>query len=370
MHTWKYVCFFGLSFLMLTASEYNKNFTPGADRFSIKEKAKVSCSPIVNNIPTALEEITINDNQKPAGEFRNGIYYINLEAREGYWYPDSKEGVPLKIKAFAEAGKPLQVPGPLIRVSAGTEIRLSIRNGIKGQLKLFGFTHRLYRPDNYKESAVINEGEIQEVSFNAGEPGTFFYTAKDRTDTLTPAAVATPFLNSQLYGAFIIDPVNEKINLKERIFMIGMCGINGSKDKILTKYVINGLSWPHTERLSYRMGEKVDWRVINASVLGHPMHLHGFPFITNSFVFPSAAKDSVIPVEKRKPIVTQNLIPMNRMRITWVPEKEGNWLFHCHLLDHTLPASFVEDEDRADHANMNTGTHARDGMGGLIMATG
>lgn len=367
MHTWKYICFFGLSLLILIGSEYHNNFTPEAVRFSIKKKEIVSCPPIASKIPTDLEEITINDNQKPAGEFRKGVYYINLEVREGYWYPDSKERVPLKIKAFAEAGKPLQVPGPLIRVPEGTEIRLSIRNDIKGPLKLFGFTHRLYRPDNYKESAVINEGKTQEVSFNAGEPGTFFYTAKDRADTLTPATVATPFLNSQLYGAFIIDPVNEKINLKERIFMIGMCGVNSSNNNILTKYVINGLSWPHTERLSYRVGEKVDWRVINASVLGHPMHLHGFPFITNSFVFPSAAKDSVIPVEKRKPIVTQNLIPMNRMRMTWVPEKEGNWLFHCHLLDHTLPASFIEDEDRTDHANMNTETHARDGMGGLIM---
>ncbi|HKO82905.1 MAG TPA: multicopper oxidase domain-containing protein [Chitinophagaceae bacterium] len=366
MHTWKYVCFFGLSFLMLTASEYNKNFTPGADRFSIKEKAIVSCSPIVNNIPTALEEITINDNQKPAGEFRNGIYYINLEAREGYWYPDSKDGAPFKIKAFAETGKPLQVPGPLIRVPAGTEIRISIRNGIKGPLNLFGFTTRLYRPDHYKESAIIQEGATKEISFNAGEAGTFLYTAKDIADTLTPAAVAAPFLNSQLYGAFIIDPANEKINRKERIFMISMCGIKDRND-IMTRYVINGLSWPHTERLSYKQGEKVDWRVINASVLGHPMHLHGFPFIINSFIFPSAAKDSVIPEEKRKPIVTQNLIPMNRMRITWVPEKEGNWLFHCHLLDHTLPASFFGDHDFEGHAGMNIQTHAQNGMGGLIM---
>ena len=132
MHMWKYTCFFCLSLLMLAAREYNKNLTPGAYRFSLKEKEIVSCLPIVNKIPTGLEEIVINDNRKPAGVFHKHIYYIKLEAREGYWYPDAKGGVPLKIKAFAEAGKPLQVPGPLIRVPAGTAIRISIRNGIKG----------------------------------------------------------------------------------------------------------------------------------------------------------------------------------------------------------------------------------------------
>ena len=102
MHTWKYICFFGLSLLIMMGREYHNNFTPGAVRFSIKEKEIVSCPPIENKIPTGLEEITINDNRKPAGEFRKGVYYINLEVREGYWYPDSKKGVPLKIKAFAE----------------------------------------------------------------------------------------------------------------------------------------------------------------------------------------------------------------------------------------------------------------------------
>jgi FtsP/CotA-like multicopper oxidase with cupredoxin domain len=355
---------FTFSFLLPEKGPFASVITKNTYRSNL-----ISCAPgpFQYLFDSSMEEITINDNQKPAGEFHKGIYYINLEVREGYWYPDSKDGAPLKIKAFAEAGKPLQVPGPLIRVPEGTEIRISIRNRIRGTLNLFGFTTRLYRPDNYKESAIIKEGETKEVSFNAGQPGTFLYTAKDMADTLTPASVATPFLNSQLYGAFIIDPTNEKINLKERIFIIGMCGVGSSDNDILTKYVINGLSWPHTERLSYRLGEKVDWRIINASVLGHPMHLHGFPFIINSFVFPSAAKDSVIPEEKRKPVVTQNLIPMNRMRMTWVPEKEGNWLFHCHLLDHTLPAVFFGDNDHLDHTSMNTQTHARDGMGGLIM---
>jgi len=314
-----------------------------------------------------LEEIQINNNRNPAGDLRNGTYHINLEVREGYWYPETKEGAPVRIKAFAEPGKPLQVPGPLIRVQEGIEIKISIRNNIKAPFALYGFTSRLYRQSDSKDSIIINEGEIKEISFNAGSAGTFLYTAKDMADTLTPANAATPFLNSQLYGAFIIDPANEKIDVKERIFMIGMCGVGSSNDKILTKYVINGLTWPYTERTSYKQGEKVNWRVINASVLGHPMHLHGFPFIVNSFVFGGVAKDSIIPEEKRKEVVTNFLTPLNRMRMTWVPEKDGNWLFHCHLLDHVLPASSYGNKENANHAGMDAEMHARNGMGGLVV---
>ena len=42
--------------------------------------------------------------------------------------------------------------------------------------------------------------------------------------------------------------------------------------------MVNGLGWPATERLTYRLGEPVRWRVLNLSSQPHPMHLHGFYF--------------------------------------------------------------------------------------------
>ena len=41
---------------------------------------------------------------------------------------------------------------------------------------------------------------------------------------------------------------------------------------------INGLSWPHTERIDLTQGDSVRWRVINMTEIDHPMHLHGFYF--------------------------------------------------------------------------------------------
>ena len=41
---------------------------------------------------------------------------------------------------------------------------------------------------------------------------------------------------------------------------------------------MNGKSWPFTERLDYEVGEPVHWKIVNASDLSHPMHLHGLHF--------------------------------------------------------------------------------------------
>jgi manganese oxidase len=108
----------------------------------------------------------------------------------------------------------------------------------------------------------------------------------------------------------------------------------------------------------------VHWRIINASVLIHPMHLHGFPFTVNSFG--TMGKDSIVPEEKERLVVTQFLTTIaNTMKMTWIPEKEGNWLFHCHLLDHVMPESFLRNSS-IDHSAMNLQTHAHAGMGGLM----
>ena len=46
--------------------------------------------------------------------------------------------------------------------------------------------------------------------------------------------------------------------------------------------MINGQSWPATERLTYQRGRRVRWRLINLSSQVHPMHLHGFYFVVDS----------------------------------------------------------------------------------------
>ena len=55
------------------------------------------------------------------GALRDGVLTIHLELGKGEWRPESEDGDVFAVYAFGEAGKPLQNPGPLIRVAEGTE---------------------------------------------------------------------------------------------------------------------------------------------------------------------------------------------------------------------------------------------------------
>ena len=312
-----------------------------------------------------LEEIQINDNRKQAGELRDGIYYIHLEIREGIWYPESKAAAPMKIKALAEEGKPLSVPGPLMRVTEGTEIRATITNKIKDlPQELYGFYTRPipFSTDNvFAGSVLIPPGETKEVRFNPGASGTYLYAMRD---TAAEKVIRLPFYQNQSYGALIVDGKDDKVDPAERIFIIGSAGLTDDV-KGVGNFVINGLSWPYTERLQYRQGETVKWRVINISRTHHSMHLHGFPFTVKSLG--RITGGSILAKTGESLVVTQTLPNVGAMRIEWTPEKIGNWLFHCHMLEHILPVTFLRNQEAMDHAAMNIKTHAANGMGGLIM---
>lgn len=122
-----------LLFLLFSLFIPGKNISNSAREKRTASSDIISCAPNPTrfSIDYNLEEVKINDNRKAAGQFRNSIYYINLEIREGNWYPETKEGTPIKAKAFAEIGKSLQVPGPLIRVQEGTEIKATVTNRMK-----------------------------------------------------------------------------------------------------------------------------------------------------------------------------------------------------------------------------------------------
>jgi FtsP/CotA-like multicopper oxidase with cupredoxin domain len=71
--------------------------------------------------------------------------------------------------------------------------------------------------------------------------------------------------------------------------------------------VINGKSWPYTERLSYQVGDTVRWRWLNPSSQPHPMHLHGFYFTVASRG--SWAADTVYARDDERLAVTEPLMP-------------------------------------------------------------
>jgi FtsP/CotA-like multicopper oxidase with cupredoxin domain len=317
-----------------------------------------------------------NDNRAPAGRLLNGALTLQLEARDATWYPEDTAGAALPVYAFAEAGKPASVPGPLIRVPVGTEIQVSFRNSLARPVRLRGLQSRAGAS---LDSITVEAGATQEIRFRADVPGTFLYYG--RTQALPAQPSPGRARDASLVGAFIVDPAGTTVRPDERILLITMwrdtlaaLGIKSAEaDLILRReniprnfwlvFAVNGRSWPKTERLSYSEGDTVRWRVINGAAFPHPMHLHGFHF--NVTARGDALLDTVYTPEQRRTVVTEWMVAGSTMSMTWAAERAGNWLFHCHFVTH------ISDANRAGahsaHTSAGHGNHAEQGMAGLVM---
>ena len=287
----------------------------------------------------------------------DGVLTITLEVREGEWFPEDEHGPSVKVFALAEKGKPAQIPGPMIRVRQGTVIHLHLQNLISPTVVMHGMHSRPGKEDDVLE---IPPGATRDVSFTAGEPGAYYYWASAGGDTLS----GRPYKeDSQLNGALIVDPPGEVP--ADRIFVIAAWRDRPLPQESFDIPVINGKSWPYTERLEYVVGSEVRWRWLNPSAQLHPMHMHGSYFRVDAIG--DAERETALAVSQRKQVATQ-LIPVGgTMTMYWQPREAGRWLFHCHILTHVSPDTMMLRRDaKANHTTMPH-NHAEQDMAGLVM---
>ena len=316
-----------------------------------------------------------NENRLSAGRLVNGVLTLSLEARAVDWFPEDTGGPAVPVYAFAEVGQSATVPGPMIRVPVGTEVRVSVRNTLAKPLRLRGFQQRVGAT---LDSTVLAPGATQEIQFRADVPGTYYYWG--RTEPIPPVPVPGRGRDGSLIGAFVVDGP-ETPRKDERILLITMWQDTATALGLKSEYAhqvlrregvqrnswllfaVNGRSWPHTERLSYAVGDTVRWRIINGANFPHPMHLHGFHF--NVLARGGAIRDTIYAPEQRRVAVTEWMVAGTTVTMTWVPERAGNWLFHCHFVTH------ISDANRAraqvDHPEAGRMKHVEHGMAGLVM---
>jgi manganese oxidase len=328
-------------------------------------------SPAVTPEATPIEP---NDNTRPAGQLRDGVLTVRIEARSGLWRPQADDGDGVVVHAFAEGGASLRNPGPLIRVRAGTRVEARVRNGLADTLVAYGLHTR---PGTGAEHVVVAPGATAAVTFDAGAPGTYYYWGNT-----TGADMETRLgVDSQLHGAFIVDPATGPMP-DDRIFVMGNwfqpadeSGPEPHEERdIMT---INGKSWPHTERIHLTVGDSVRWRWLNPTPNSHPMHLHGFYFRVDSRG--GWAADTTYAPAQRRLVVTELMLPGGTVDTRWVPEREGNWLFHCHFAFHMSDELYLASTATgagkgeavaasghgADHPATNQGMDH--GMAGLVL---
>jgi len=301
--------------------------------------------------PTGADRISPNDNRKSAGTLAGGVLKIRLAARAGEWHPDGDNDPGIHVNAFGVDGGALQIPGPLIRVREGTEIRASLRNLLETPLVVHGLYTRPAKSDADASPATIAAGGTREITFQAGAPGTYYYwAAADATQAITPRPGAV----TQLSGAFIVDPAVDPAHAassSDRVLVI-TGWLNGARrgPEQRARIAINGQSWPNTERLTYAVGDVVRMRILNLSNSVHPMHLHGFYFNVDSRGTERA--DEVFPAHSSPHlVVTERTVPGSTFSLTWRPTRPGNWLFHCHDTLHVTYSGPLEGDAR--HQSMS-----------------
>ncbi len=291
--------------------------------------------------------VQANDNRTAGGHLAGGVLTLQLEIREARWYPENPVGASVVIPVFAEAGKAPQIPGPLIRVPAGTLVRATVRNTLADSTVT---VHGLYaRPTEAVDSLVLRPGDTASVAFRLDAPGTYHYSARSsRSDMET----------EQLAGAIVVDGPGVPAN--DRVFVINIWSFPVDSTRWRETLTINGKSWPYTERIHATMGDTLRWRVVNASGRNHPMHLHGFYYRVNARG--DRVTDTLYTKDQQRLAVTEALRPGETMAMSWVPETPGNWLFHCHLSFHVIPEARLEPTGHGAHSG-DAGEH----MAGLVL---
>jgi FtsP/CotA-like multicopper oxidase with cupredoxin domain len=286
----------------------------------------------------APEPVAPNDTMKSAGVLANRVLAVALEARAGAWRPEGDQGRALDVAAFAEEGKALSTPGPMIRVPVGTEVRATIRNRLDKPLIVIGFG----KTRGTSDSTIIAANAVGTVRFTATTAGTYYYAGRRGLNPFGGRLEE----DSQLHGVIVVDPANGRQVANERVMAISWWFTVNPKSASGLGHgtmAINGLSWPHTEKLTYTQGDSVHWRVVNFTEADHPMHLHGFYFRMDSKG--NGVTDSVYTAAQRRMAVTEIINPFETMSLSWYADRPGNWIYHCHYATHLSAVVALDTED-------------------------
>ncbi|HEX9249602.1 MAG TPA: multicopper oxidase domain-containing protein [Gemmatimonadaceae bacterium] len=340
-----------------------------------------AANPVARVAPTAPPQaVAANDNRRPAGTYVGDTLVLRLTLATVAWRLLGDTNPALTVAAFAEEGKTPTIPAPLLRVRTGTPIHVVIRNPSDDTLIVRGFSERSPAVD----SLILLPSTTRDVVFSRRQAGTYQYwatLAEWQRNLPLPLqqhrhGVMRPRFDSQLIGAFIVDPSGPIPN--DRIFVLTETvdqappirnDPRGMPGREFT--AINGRSWPYTERLHYAVGDTIHWRIINATFQSHPMHLHGFYFRVDASGNAVDNVDSVYAPSQRRMRVTEGMkFGGDTRTLTWSPERPGNWIFHCHLASHNAKVPRVDDPNEIqypDHDHGDPDHHAITGMNGLIL---
>ncbi len=210
------------------------------------------------------------------------------------------------------------VPGPEIRVTQGDNVRVIVNNSMAESTSVH--FHGVQVPNNmdgvpYVTQPPIKTGESFTYEFITKNPGTHMYHSHHN---------AAEQVTKGLLGAFIIEPADKSLEPEydsDYTLVLNDTGIG---------LTLNGKSFPATQPILAKLGEKIRIRYMNEGLLDHPMHLHGL----EQLVF---AKDGW-NLPQPYYCDTLAIAPGERWDVIVDCHTPGVWAFHCHVLIHAESA--------------------------------
>jgi FtsP/CotA-like multicopper oxidase with cupredoxin domain len=125
----------------------------------------------------------------------------------------------------------------------------------------------------------------------------------------------------------------------EIVFEGGMMGSIRGGERVIRSMAARGLAWAVNgvaddgrhqtpPLLTIRSGRSVVLDLVNQTAWWHPVHLHGHAF---RILSRDGRPEPYTPLAD-----TALMAPRERMQIAFVTETPGEWLLHCHVLEHQM----------------------------------
>lgn len=276
-----------------------------------------------DNVATATEKQGL---QELSFKVENGEKVFNLTAQPVKWNILKD----VTVTAWAYNG---MVPGPLIRVTEGDRVKILVKNNLSEPTTIHW--HGIQVPNNMdgipdETQKPIQPGDTFTYEFVAKPAGTYWYHSHYDSDKQ---------ISVGLSGAFIIEPkggLASKPDIDRVLMLNEWRVIDGQTYAAMPAtgmdgnfFTINGKSFPDTETLNVKVGQKVRLRFIGSGQMIHPMHLHGFPFKI------VATDGNDVPESAQWTKDTVSVAPGERYDIEFTPDRPGKWMLHCHIPHHT-----------------------------------
>ena len=210
-----------------------------------------------------------------------------------------------------------QLPGPQIRVREGDRVRIVLQNELDESTAIH--FHGVELPNEVDGVPFITQKPVKpgdsytyEFVVPEGNAGSHMYHSHHN---------AMIQVGNGMLGAFIVEPRKPRPiekNVAVDYTMILNDGAHG--------FTLNGKSFPATEPITAKLGQKVRIRFMNEGMQIHPMHLHGMHMTVidkDGWAQPAPWKCD-----------TLNIAPGERWDVIVDANKPGIWAFHCHMLNH------------------------------------